>query len=250
MKVYKFGGAALKDAQALRNMKDIVANTCAESAEPLVIVVSAMGKTTNQLEQFTQMLYEETPYEDSAYDCLYDQVVSTGELQSSRIVSAFLAHAGIANRWIDITQLLRTDHTYRQAKVDRAASERLLRAFMAAHPAQVYVTQGFIGGTEDGLRTTLGREGSDYSAALLANMLDARSVTLWKDVRGIYSADPRKVRDAVLLPRLSYDEATRMAEEGAQVVHPKTFAPLREKHIPLYVKPFMFPDEQGTVIGD
>jgi len=246
MKIYKFGGASVKNAERIRHLLDII--SCEK--DDLVVVVSAMGKTTNQLEEFTQMLYSDATYEDAAYDSLYDQVVSTGELQSSRIVSAFLNHAGIANHWLDATQVIRTDNHFREAHVDMAESDRLLRAYMTAHPARVYVTQGFIGGTKDGLRTTLGREGSDYSAAIFGNLLDADSVTLWKDVQGVYSEDPRKVKDAVLLRHLTYTQAAELAERGAQVVHRKTFAPLQEKHIPLYVKPFLHPEEAGTKISE
>lgn len=246
MKVYKFGGASVKNAERIRHLKDIILR----EQEDLVIVVSAMGKTTNSLEEFTRMLYPDAPYEDLDYNCLYDQVVSTGELQSSRIVSAYLEHAGISNHWLDATRVIRTDRHFREAKVDLSVSQQLLSAYLSAHPAHVYVTQGFIGGTEDGLRTTLGREGSDYTAAILGNLLNAASVTLWKDVAGVYSQDPRKVKDAVLFRHLTYDEAAQLAEQGAQIVHRKTFAPLKEKHIPLFVKPFLHPDEEGTNIAD
>lgn len=244
MKIYKFGGASVKNAERIRHLADIIR----EENDDLIIVVSAMGKTTNQLEEFTQMLYPDAPYEDSAYDQLYDQVVSTGELQSTRIVSAYLNHVGLTNHWMDITTILRTDNHFREAHVDMAQSEQLLHAYMDAHPAHRYVTQGFIGGTADGLRTTLGREGSDYTAAILANLLSASSVTLWKDVKGIYSADPRKVKDAQLLRHLTYQEAAQLAENGAQIVHRKTFAPLEAKQIPLFVKSFMNPQEEGSVI--
>lgn len=244
MKIYKFGGASVKNAERIRHLGEIVSQT----EGPLVVVVSAMGKTTNNLEEFTRMLYPDATYEDMDFDRLYDQVVSTGELQSSRIVSAYLNHAGIANQWMDATAVLRTDSYFREAQVDVETSLRLLTAFIQAHPARVYVTQGFIGGTADGMRTTLGREGSDYSAALFGNMLDAESVTLWKDVDGVYSADPRKVKDARLLRRLTYAEAEALAEQGAQIVHRKTFAPLQQKRIPLYVRPFLHPEQEGTVI--
>ncbi len=244
MKIYKFGGASVKDAERIRHLAEIVAM----ETGPLIVVVSAMGKTTNQLEEFTRMLYPDAPYEDEEYNRLYDQVVSTGELQSTRIVSAYLNHAGIANHWMDITEVLRTDANYRDANVDIAQSRERLQAYLAAHPARVYVTQGFIAGTDEGLRTTLGREGSDYTAALLAYMLDAESVTLWKDVPGVFSADPRKVRDAVLIEDMSYAQAQQLVEKGAQIVHKKTFAPLYEKQIPLYVKPFLHPEERGTRI--
>jgi len=244
MKIYKFGGASVKDAERIRHLADIVR----EEHEPLMVVVSAMGKTTNQLEEFTRMLYPDAPYEDAEYNRLYDQVVSTGELQSTRIVSAYLNHAGIANHWLDITAVLRTDNTYRAANVDIPVSTQLLTSYLQAHPAQVYVTQGFIGGTSDGVRTTLGREGSDYTAALLAYMLNAESVTLWKDVPGVFSADPRKVKDAQLIREMTYQQAQELVEKGAQIVHEKTFAPLFEKQIPLYVKPFLHPMEAGTLI--
>lgn len=246
MKVFKFGGASVKNAERIRHLREIISL----EDDSLMIVVSAMGKTTNSLEEFTQMLYPDAPYEDTEYDRLYDQVVSTGELQSSRIVSAYLRHAGIDNVWMDATQIIRTDHHFREATVDMITSYQQLQTFMEQHPARVYVTQGFIGGTDDGLRTTLGREGSDYTAAILGHLLDAQSVTLWKDVNGVYSDDPRKVKNAVLLRHLSYDEAAELAEQGAQVVHHKTFAPLQQKHIPLYVRPFLHPEEQGTIIGD
>lgn len=244
MKIYKFGGASVKNAERIRHLADIIAR----EKDDLIIVVSAMGKTTNQLEEFTQMLYPDATYEDRDYDRLYDQVVSTGELQSTRIVSAYLNHAGITNHWVDITALLRTDDTFREAKVDKAVSQQLIKNYLNQHPAHIYVTQGFIGGTQDGYRTTLGREGSDYTAALLAYMLDADSVTLWKDVKGVYSADPRKVKDAELIQEMTYDEAAALVEKGAQIVHKKTFQPLMEKQIPLYVKPFLHPEEQGTLI--
>jgi len=244
VKIFKFGGASVKDAERIRHLADIVRG----ETEPLIIVVSAMGKTTNQLEEFTRMLYPDAPFEDAEYNRLYDQVVSTGELQSSRIVSAYLNHAGVPNTWMDITSVLRTDDNYRSANVDVPVSTKLLVSYLNTHPSQVYVTQGFIGGTSDGLRTTLGREGSDYTAALLAYMLNAQSVTLWKDVPGVFSADPRKVRDAQLIHEMTYAQAQALVEKGAQIVHPKTFAPLFEKQIPLYVKPFLHPQEAGTLI--
>lgn len=246
MKVYKFGGASVKNAERIHNLAQIVS----QEQDDLVIVVSAMGKTTNELEVFTQALAGDDCYEGEAYDELYDQVVSTGELQSSRFISAYLNHVGIKNQWLDMTRLMRTDATFRHAKVDFDETRRLLAAFIKEHPAHVYVAQGFIGGTADGRRTTLGREGSDYSAAILANLLDAESVTLWKDVAGIYSADPRKVKDAVLLSSISYDKAREMAQSGAQVIHPETVSPLIEKDIPLYIRSFIHPSLQGTVISN
>lgn len=241
MHVFKFGGASVRDAEGIRNIGRIIAQTDGR----LMIVVSAMGKTTNALEGLVRALCE---YDLSGFDALYDQVVSTGELQSTRIVSAYLNHCGIANEWMDITQIIVTDDQFRQANVDMDMSQRLLKGYLKTHPARIYVTQGFIAGTSDGRRTTLGREGSDYTAALLANLLNAESVTLWKDVPGVMSADPLRDRNAHLLPHLTYDETEQILAQGAQIIHPKTIAPLREKNIPLYVKPFLHPEEQGTVI--
>ena len=243
MRIYKFGGASVRDAEGIRNIARIIAQTEGR----LMIVVSAMGKTTNSLEGLTRAL---CGYDLTGFDALYDQVVSTGELQSTRIVSAYLSHCGIANEWMDITQVMVTDYTFRQANIDTDLTRRQLKGYMKTHPARVYVTQGFIAGTPDGRRTTLGREGSDYTAAVLANLLNAESVTLWKDVPGVMSADPLRDSTAQLLPHLTYDETDRIISQGAQIIHPKTIAPLREKNIPLYVKPFLNPEAEGTVIKD
>ena len=243
MRVFKFGGASVRDAEGIRNIGRIIAQT----DDRLMVVVSAMGKTTNAREGLTRAL---CGYDLTGFDMLYDQVVSTGELQSTRIVSAYLNHCGIANEWMDITRIMVTDNAFRQANVDTDLTLRQLKSYMRVHPAHVYVTQGFIAGTADGMRTTLGREGSDYTAALLANLLNAESVTLWKDVPGVMSADPLRDSSAHLLPHLTYDETERILAQGAQIIHPKTIAPLREKNIPLYVKPFLNPEAEGTVIKD
>ena len=243
MRVFKFGGASVRDAEGIRNIGRIIAQT----DDRLMVVVSAMGKTTNALEGLTRAL---CGYDLTGFDELYDQVVSTGELQSTRIVSAYLNHCGIVNEWMDITRLMVTDSSFRRANVDMSLTRRLLRSYLRTHPAHVYVTQGFIAGTPDGFRTTLGREGSDYTAALLANLLDAQSVTLWKDVPGVMSADPLQDSSAQLLTHLTYDETEQILARGAQIIHPKTIAPLRAKNIPLYVKPFLHPEAEGTVIKD
>ena len=244
MRVFKFGGASIKSAERVHNLVQIVQDV----PTPLFIVISAMGKTTNQLEELTRTLYPEAGYQGEDFDKLYDQVVSTGELQTSRIISAYLDYAGITNQWLDATQILQTDRTWRQANVDMVTSKRNLDAVMAQKPASVYVTQGFIAGADATYRTPLGREGSDYSAAIFANLLDAESVTLWKDVPGIYDMDPRLNRDAKIYIELTYEAASRIADAGAQIVHPKTFKPLKEKHIPLYIKSFLNPHGKGTVI--
>ena len=246
MKIYKFGGASVKNAERIHHLGEIIR----QETDNLIIVVSAMGKTTNELEVFTQALAGDDCYQGEAFDELYDQVVSCGELQSSRFISAYLQHIGIDNQWLDMTTLLRTDNHYRAAKVDFVTTKQLLCNYIKSHPAHIYVAQGFIGGTADGKRTTLGREGSDYTAAILANILDAQSVTLWKDVAGIYTADPRKVKDAVLLKQISYEKAREMAHNGAQIIHPETVSPLIEKNIPLYIRSFIHPEQQGTIIGN
>ena len=276
MKVFKFGGASVRDAQGIRNLKSIVAR----ETDDLVIVVSAMGKTTNALERVVNALWlreaeqverewqficdyhasictalglespvQVPPVRTSmeSYDEVYDQIVSWGELFSTRIVSDFLAGNGISNRWLDMTRLLRTDDTYRRAQVDFSTTARLLRKAIDS-TARVWVVQGFIGGTEDGMHTTLGREGSDYSAAVVANVLDAESVTIWKDVPGILTADPRVNPQASLIEELDYSDAARLAASGAQIIHSKTIHPLEEKNIPLYVRPFMCPWEKGSVV--
>jgi len=287
MKVYKFGGASVKDADGVRNLLDIVRQTSGE----LVVVVSAMGKTTNALERIVDTMLagdrkgvdeqwkallayhtqiaealgltlkdvvaEEVlgavPAHRSAsnanYDDLYDTIVSVGELISTSIVAAFLNEQGIKASLWHMPSLLITDGTFREAQVNmQASAQQMQHAWHDPYRPRVVVAQGFIGGTYNGHRTTLGREGSDYTAALIANFLGAESVTIWKDVPGILNADPRLVSDTVLIPELNYFEAVELAYSGAQVIHPKTIRPLENKHIPLYVRPFMHPDEPGTII--
>ncbi|HCS88229.1 MAG TPA: aspartate kinase [Bacteroidales bacterium] len=298
MKVYKFGGASVSNAQSIRNVVRIVR----QEHEPLFVVVSAMGKTTNALERVVnsafsgglQKAIEEVEQirdyhytivrtlfpightflehkvalllgevksivhtmcsddlserDNRFYDYYYDQIVSYGELISTRIISYALDREGLENVLTDMTDCLRTDNTWREAKVDMAVSDTLLHRVIDQHPARIYVAQGFIGGTAEGLHTTLGREGSDYTAAIVANLLNADSVTIWKDVPGILNADPRLVKDTVLLPELTYYDAVELAYSGAQVIHPKTIRPLENKSIPLYVRPFTEPDKVGSVI--
>ena len=282
MRVYKFGGASVKDANGVRNLREIVA----QAGDDLLVVVSAMGKTTNALERVVAALSqgdEQTaeqewlgvfdhhvyvmqelglqpnvdvrmplmPTYNAAwtYDQNYDQIVSLGEILSTQIVAVYLLKNGIRTEWWNIPKLLRTDATYREAQVDWQQSAQVIRAgWNRAERPHVVVTQGFIGGTEEGLRTTLGREGSDYTAALLGNFLDAESVTIWKDVPGILNADPRKQTDTIKIDQLSYHDAVELAYSGAQVIHPKTIRPLENKKIPLYVKPFGNPSAAGSII--
>ena len=284
MKVYKFGGASVKDANGVRNLKEIVAH----AGDDLMVVISAMGKTTNALERVVAALSkgdEQTAEQewlnvldqhvytmqdlglqpnvdvrlpmmpeynkDWSYDQNYDQIVSLGEIMSTQIVAVFLLKSGIPTEWWNMPKLLRTDATWREAQVDLQTSAQVISAGWnrAARP-HVVVTQGFIGGTQDGLRSTLGREGSDYTAALLGNFLDADSVTIWKDVPGILNADPRLVADTIKIDQLTYHDAVELAYSGAQVIHPKTIRPLENKKIPLYVKPFGNFTAAGSVIAE
>ena len=284
MKVYKFGGASVKDASGVRNLKDIVA----QASDDLMVVISAMGKTTNALERVVAALAkgDESTAEnewlgvldqhvymmrdlglqpnvdvrlplmpaynkDWSYDQNYDQIVSLGEIMSTQIVAVFLLKSGIPTEWWNMPKLLQTDDTWREAQVDLQTSAQIIRAgWDRPTRPHVVVAQGFIGGTAAGLRTTLGREGSDYTAALLGNFLNAESVTIWKDVPGILNADPRLVADTVKIDKLTYYDAVELAYSGAQVIHPKTIRPLENKKIPLYVKPFGDPTAAGSVITE
>jgi aspartate kinase len=190
-------------------------------------------------------------HKEWSYDQNYDQIVSLGEIMSTQIVAVFLLKSGIPTEWWNMPKLLQTDDMWREAQVDLQTSAQVIAAGWnrAARP-HVVVTQGFIGGTTDGMRTTIGREGSDYTAALMANFLDAESVTIWKDVPGILNADPRLVANTVKINQLTYHDAVELAYSGAQVIHPKTIRPLENKKIPLYVKPFGDPKAEGSVITD
>lgn len=287
MRVFKFGGASVKDAEGVKNLVNIVRQTTDE----LVIVVSAMGKTTNALERIVEtivqgdkrgvdglwkelLVYHEQiatalgvqlkevvaddvlgcvlahrNAKDAPYDDLYDTIVSIGEILSTSIVSAYLEQTGTKVKLWYMPELLITDSSFREAVVNHQASaQRMQQAWHDPYRPHVVVAQGFIGGTETGHRTTLGREGSDYTAALIANYLDAESVTIWKDVPGILNGDPRLEENTVLIPELNYFEAVELAYSGAQVIHPKTIRPLENKQIPLYVRPFMHPEQAGTII--
>lgn len=285
MKVYKFGGASVKNAEGVRNVEKIVRLS---GAQDLMVVVSAMGKTTNALERVVEFLdagkeeqaltqwidivdfhvaimkelglqpgsdirlQGEIPYDPAkSLDENYDQIVSLGEIMSTQIVAVYLLKQGLSVEWWNMPKLLRTDDTWREAKVDDATSAELIRSgWNRPQRPAVVVTQGFIGGTADGRRTTLGREGSDYTAALLGNYLDAESVTIWKDVPGILNADPRLEPDTILIPSLRYKDAVELSYSGAQIIHPKTIRPLENKHIPLYVKPFGEPNAAGSCISE
>ncbi len=291
MKVLKFGGASVRDAGAVRNISSIL-NIYSEA---LVIVISAMGKTTNALERVTGCYMDGDPatakaelqkvreyHEDIAkelikdhedqlfreletiftglenrlhkpplthYNQEYDQIVSWGEIMSTLIVSRYLSLNGIANQWVDARQWLKTDGTFREGRVDWDMSTQLVREWFDLSRNKIYITQGFIGSTVNNLYTTLGREGSDYTAAILAYILDAEAVIVWKDVPGILNADPKWFDNTIKIDKISYLDAIELAYYGASVIHPRTIQPLKNKNIPLFVKSFLHPDENGTVIG-
>jgi len=207
---------------------------------------SVEARTEKLASEVRELLRSETCRED--YDRWYDRIVSYGELLSTVIVSEYLAAQGTPNRWLDMRGLFVTDSRYREATINVDRSARALRRAVDAAPERVLVGQGFIGATPAGRPTTLGREGSDYSAAMAGYLLDAGSVTIWKDVDGILSADPRLFADTMLIPELSYLDAIELAYAGAQVIHPKTIKPLQNKNIPLYVRPFGDPTKPGSVI--
>ncbi len=293
MKVFKFGGASVNNIDRIKNLSPILQ---AYSGEKILIVISAMGKTTNALEKVAEAFFNNRQQEaldlfeqikqthlttakyllvknwlitenrlkdffteiewllhdrpQKPYDYYYDQVVCVGELLSTAIVSAYLNEAGIGNRWIDVRDVFRTDATFRDANIDwdvtsDAVSQTILPLF---ENENIVITQGFIGATDDNESTTLGREGSDYTAAIFANLLNAESLSIWKDVEGVMNADPKSFPNAQLIPELNYDEIIEMAYYGAQVIHPKTIKPLQNKDIPLYVKCFLDPGLPGTVI--
>lgn len=292
MRVFKFGGASVKDAEGVRNVTRILRMF---PDERVMVVVSAMGKTTNKLEALwkayirqedtkvhlegirachqeivkelfaddaapvlddvdntlveIEWILEETPQHHP--DFYYDQMVSIGEMLSTRIVSAFLNAEGVANTWLDARDLIRTNNTYRDGRIDWETTGSLTRqtATRAFEKTQVCITQGFIGGTDENFTTTLGREGSDFTAAILAYCLDAEEVVIWKDVPGVLNADPKWFDDTVLLPRISYKDAVELAYFGTSVIHPKTIKPLQNKNIPLRVKSFVNPAAEGTIVG-
>ncbi len=292
LKVFKFGGASVKDAAGIKNVAGIL-KTYKE--DPLMIVVSAMGKTTDALERIVvahsnktgesgillenlqkahyaimaelfedghpvfdevndtfvalEWVLDEEPHPN--YDLLYDQMVSVGELVSSKIVANYLSHVGLPTQWLDARDVILTDDIYREGWVqwDETVENALNIAKPMVEKGGFVLTQGFIGSTKENFTTTLGREGSDYTAAIFSYCLDADSMTIWKDVPGVLTADPRIFENIAKLDRLSYKEAIEMTYYGAKVIHPKTIKPLQNKSIPLYVKSFLNPEATGTFIG-
>jgi len=293
MKVFKFGGASVNSVERIKNLTAIVEQY---KDDQLVIIISAMGKTTNALEKVVEAFYagkkEEalqlfeivknqhlttakyllvTHYNGCAeqlndfftevewllhdkpvreFDYYYDQVVCVGELLSTCIISHFLNQEKLKNQWLDVRDIIRTDDNFRDAGVDwNYTAEKTTQAWSSLSAGKnILITQGFIGSTDENESTTLGREGSDYTAALFANMLNAESLTIWKDVEGVMNADPKQFPDAQLISELNFNEVIEMAFYGAQVIHPKTIKPLQNKGIPMYVKCFLDPSLPGTVI--
>ena len=292
MLVFKFGGASVKDAEGIINLAKVVGRY---HNNQLLIVVSAMGKTTNALEKLTKAYFdqaddmhhiyeeikqyhysilaelfepshpvfdevantfveidwmiEDEPHDD--YDFIYDQIVSVGELVSTRIVVAYLNKEGLKSQWLDVRGYIHTDNSYREGVVQwDKTCESIQKGIPALLDKGIIVTQGFLGGTSENFTTTLGREGSDYTASIFAACLGAESVTTWKDVPGILNADPKLFEDTVKFDELSYTEAIEMTYYGATVIHPKTIKPLQNAKIPLLVKPFTEPEAPGTVIKE
>jgi aspartate kinase len=293
MIVFKFGGASVKSGDAVKNVGNILKRY---PREKIVIVVSAMGKTTNAMEEIVDHFFhkrknelkkaimerkdfhlgiiddlfpgKEHPFhrefeelfgtmekrldKDPAmdYDLEYDQIVPYGEMISTKIISAYLNEIGIDNLWTDIRKSLKSNDTYREARIDWPLSSELTIKNFTFKDSRIYITQGFVASTAKDITTTLGREGSDFTAAILGHILRAEHVTIWKDVPGVLNADPKWFDNTVKLDRISYQDAIELAYYGASVIHPKTIKPLQNKNIKLYIKSFIKPEEEGTLVGN
>jgi len=290
-RVFKFGGASVKDAQGVKNLKKILE---IYKDEKLFVIISAMGKMTNQLEkvldswyfspdsirsnfeivknfhldiarqlennegEITSVLFpllnrffeKVTGEKSNNYDKDYDTIVSFGEILSTTLISTYLNQNGYAHDFVSAFHLVKTDDTFREGKVMWQETEQAIQGYVAKHNSKTIITQGFISGTSNGAITTLGREGSDYSAAIFAYCLNAKEVTIWKDVPGLLNADPKFYPDAVKLDTISYQEAIELAYYGATIIHPKTIKPLQNKRIPLFVKSFLDPYNEGSMISN
>ena len=295
MKVFKFGGASVKDAEAVRNVGRIIARF---SGEKLLVVISAMGKSTNKLEDLVDAFWTnddankrsiisdlkdfhykiandlisdqkhhiysdledlfmeleclvEKRYPNAAYDEIYDGIICYGELLSTKIVSDFLLSIDNKNKWVDARNFIQTDNNFREGHVKWTETEETIKRILKPYiDRNIVITQGFIGSDENNNTTTLGREGSDYTAAIFAYCLDARDVTIWKDVAGVMNADPKKFDNAVKLDAINYNQAIELAYYGASVIHPKTIQPLKSKNIQLFVNSFINIDDKGTVVNN
>lgn len=289
MQIFKFGGASVKDAEGVKNLAHVLQTVGYSNT---LIVVSAMGKTTNAMEMVISNYFEAKHELQSSiqdvkkyhnnilldlfenerhpvfetvdrlfqgivqflehnkspnYNFVYDQVIGFGELISTTIISSYLNDIGVTNTWLDVRDLIKTDNYYRNAKINWNQTQTLISAQVDAK--KLNITQGFLGSDANNFTTTLGREGSDYTAAVFAYCLNANAVTIWKDVPGVLNADPRYFENAELLHQLSYTEAIELSYYGASVIHPKTLQPLQRKEIPLYVKSFLNPENTGTTVG-
>jgi len=289
MKIFKFGGASVKDAAGVKNVYEVLQKV---GYEDVLLVVSAMGKTTNALEIVIKNYFEKSPALQSSvqevkkyhnlivmelfdeennpvfaavnslfadldfflsqnkspnYNFVYDQIVSYGELISTTIISHYMNYMDVKTKWLDVRELIKTDNNYRDASVDWELTQKNISKNVAKKILNI--TQGFLGSDENNFTTTLGREGSDYTAAIFAYCLNAKSVTIWKDVPGVMNADPRYFENATLLNQISYREAIELAFYGATVIHPKTLQPLQRKEIPLFVKSFLNPELPGTSVS-
>lgn len=286
MKIFKFGGASVKDADSVKNVLRVLS---IQGFERCLIVVSAMGKTTNALERVVEFYFNKSDYQQEIakikedhiqiakglfdenhhvfseiklffddiesflrrnkspnYNFVYDQVVTCGEMISSKILSVYLSDNEVSNQWLDARDFIKTDTNYREGVVNWEDTEKNISQL---DKTKTYVTQGFIGSDENNFTVSLGREGSDYSAAIFAYCLDGKDMTIWKDVPGVMTGDPRKFENVELLSNISYEEAIEMAYYGASVIHPKTLQPLKQKSIPFFVKSFINPEKAGTKIG-
>ncbi len=286
MKIFKFGGASVKDAESVKNVSMVLKS---QGFEKCLLVISAMGKTTNELEKVVELYFKKGDYQTETekikqkhteiakglfnddhsvfdeinlffddivsflrrnkspnYNFVYDQVVSCGEMISTKIVSEYLNDIQFTNQWLDARDYIKTDDSYRDGIVNWQKTEEFIATL---NPSINYVTQGFIGSDDNNFTVTLGREGSDYSAAIFAYCLNANAMTIWKDVPGVMTGDPRKFKDVSLLSNISYEEAIEMAYYGASIIHPKTLQPLQQKNIPFYVKSFVDPTKDGTKVG-
>ena len=288
MKVFKFGGASIKDAQGVRNVASVIQKNGGNNT---LVVISAMGKTTNAMENVIKMYFQDKQNLKTAvdfvvdfhlniisdlfeskthpvkkqvlglfneltgfmdwnkspdYNYVYDQIIGYGELVSTTIVSAYLNEIGVSNTWKDAREVIKTDNYYRTGNVNWELTQELISSEFSNK--ELLITQGFLGSDSNNFTTTLGREGSDYTAAIFAFCLNAESVTIWKDVPGVLNADPREFSDTQLLNTISYREAIELAFYGASVIHPKTLQPLQKKEIPLHVKSFLNPDAKGTKV--
>ncbi len=289
MRIFKFGGASVKDANGIKNVFDVLQKV---GYQDVLLIVSAMGKTTNALELVIKNYFDKSPdlnasvqevkkyhyqilldlfdYEKNEvfsavnnhfqdleyflnhnkspnYNFVYDQIVGFGEILSTTILSHFMNFSKINSEWLDVRSYIKTDNTYRDAEVNWEITQKNISKI--AKKKSLFITQGFLGADENGFTTTLGREGSDYTAAIFAYCLNAESVTIWKDVPGVLNADPRYFENATLLNQISYREAIELAFYGASVIHPKTLQPLQKKEIPLYVKSFINPELAGTSVS-